>query len=176
MYVTPTPTTSTYINNPTPTFPLTTPTSTPVVNHDNLRGDLPHNRLTETIKVYARPTITHISHLHIPQMTSYDIMITGYSMNYTTSVYLSSNYNNIQSEYIDVYNDIRYPAISACEAQFKIISENELIITIPPVSGSCLIDVIIMNPAGYGSIQPTYDIDSNVWSEYNLQHGLINIK
>lgn len=170
--------------SPTPTPTLTsTPTPTPTLVYKttptptNLYVDtpvLPHNELTETMVVYARPTITHVSNLSIKPGLSYAILITGFSMQYTTSVFLSSNNNTLDEQLYDSWPD--YRSINGAKTTYDIISENELIVNTPPLSSGTVIDIIISNPAGYGQIDPEYINKSTNWTDGNLQHQLITVE
>ena len=133
------------------------------------------NELTEVKCVYGRPTITTISHADILTGSRYAILLTGYSLNHTTNVYLSSNADMFPHESIDTHQDEKYPPISAHETTFDIVSENELIVNIPAVYKTGMIDVIVSNPAGYGKLNPTYIPISDNWTEDNLQPYIITV-
>lgn len=170
--ITPTPTPSV---TPTQTPPVPSPTPTATANvYVEPVSEMPHNQLTETVVIYARPTITHVSNLSLQPMTSYAILITGYSMQYTTSVFLSSNNNSLNEQ---IYNSWSgYNPIAGSKTTFEVISENELIINTPPLSSGTVIDVVIANPAGYGKIDPEYINKSANWTDGNLQHQLITVE
>jgi hypothetical protein len=133
------------------------------------------NELTETVKVYARPTVTFLSHNNIITGNKYTVLVTGYSLQYTTNVYLSSNADLFPHKLIDTHNDPEYPPISACETSFDIVTENELIVNIPAVFKPGMIDIVISNPAGYGKLTPVYTPTSNNWTEENLQPYIITV-
>ena len=145
----------------------------PVASED--RGDMYSNELTETVKVYGRPTVTFLSHNSITVGSKYAVLVTGYSLQYTTNVYLSSNTDMFEHKLIDSHNDDEYPPISACETTFDTVSENEIIVNIPPVYKTGMIDIIISNPAGYGKLTPVYTPTSINWSEENLQPYIITV-
>lgn len=166
----PTPTPTLTIT-PTPTVPI--PTSTPLPT--NVYVDtLPRNDLTETIVIHARPTITHVSNLSLQPGLPYAILITGYSMQYTTSVFLSSNNNSLNEQPHADWPD--YSSFHGTKTTHEIISENELIVNTPPLSSGTVIDVIIANTAGYGKINPEYINKSINWTDGNLQHQLITVE
>ena len=173
--VTPTPTPSSGAI-PTPT-PSVTPTVTPTpTNSETLADvvDVIRNDLTELVQVRGKPTITHIGREEIPTNTECDILLTGYSLHYTTSVHLSSNEPNISYDLIDKYDDPEFPAFRGIPISFTILSENELQISVPAMSAECDIDIIISNIAGYGTLGPQYG-NNQEWTDYNLQHTLIHV-
>ena len=170
--ISPTPT-PTLTVTPTPTIHIPTPTPSPTNVYVDA-SSLPHNELTETIIVHARPTITHVSNLSIKPNLSYAILITGFSMQYTTSVFLSSNNNTLDEQMYDLWSG--YSAIHATKTTYEVISENELIVNTPPLSSGTIIDVIVANPAGYGQIDPEYVNKSTNWTDDNLQHQLITVE
>lgn len=133
------------------------------------------NMLTETKCVYGRPTITTLSHNEILTGSRYAVLLTGYSFDHTTNAYLSSNTDLFPHTYVDSHQDEQYPPISAFETTFDIVSENELIINIPAVYKTGMIDIIVSNPAGYGKLNPTYVPVSTNWSEENLQPYIITV-
>ena len=139
------------------------------------RGDMYSNALTETVKVYGRPTITFLSHNNIMMGSKYAVLVTGYSLQYTTNVYLSSNADMFEHKLINTHDDDEYPPISACETSFDTVSENEIIINIPAVYKTGMIDIIISNPAGYGKLTPVYESISDNWTEENLQPYIITV-
>lgn len=158
----------------TPTTPVVTPTPTGTNVYVEPISQMPRNQLTETVVVYARPTITHISNLSLQPMTSYAVLVTGYSMQYTTSVFLSSNNNSLNEQ---PYNSwAGYDPIHGAKTTFEIVSENELIVTTPPLSSGTVLDIIIANPAGYGNIDPSYINKSVNWTDGNLQHQFITVE
>ena len=164
--------------------PTPTPTPTPTVltsdEYDDLiaaqTGSMLSNELTETAIVRARPTVTHLSHNYITTGSKYSILITGYSLNYTTNVYLSSNVDMFPHTYIQTHTDTDFPPISAVETTYTIVSENELVVNIPAVDKTGMIDIIISNPAGYGKLTPTYIPISSNWTEDNLQPYIITVE
>ena len=105
----------------------------------------------------------------------YAVLVTGYSLQYTTNVYLSSNVDIFDHKLIDTHNDDEYPPISACETTFDIVSENEIIVNIPAVYNTGMIDIIISNPAGYGKLTPVYEPISTAWTDDNLQPYIITV-
>lgn len=133
------------------------------------------NELTETVVVYGRPTVTFLSHNNITTGSKYAVLVTGYSLQYTTNVYLSSNADLFEQETISTHDDPEYPPISAHETDFDIITENELIVNIPAVYSPGMIDIVISNPAGYGKLTPVYTSTSNNWTEENLQPYIITV-
>ena len=185
---TPTPTPSlsalSGIPTPTPSAPIPTPTPTPTVftsdEYDALidaqTGKMLTNELTETTTVRAQPTVTHLSHNYIMTGSKYSVLVTGYSLNYTTNVYLSSNVDMFPHTYIQTHDDAEYPPISAAETTYTVVSENELIVNIPAVDKTGMIDIIVSNPAGYGKLTPTYIPISSNWTEDNLQPYIITVE
>lgn len=170
-YPTPTPS-LTITPTPTPTLTLTPTTSVDVI--DIYVAPLSHNELTETVVVYARPTITHVTPSVVSPDDVYRVLLTGYSMQYTTSVFLSSG---TQSMGESVYNSwVGYSPISGVKIDYEVISENEIIVTIPVIGVETDVDIIIANTAGYGKLTPTYDNVSAKWSSENLQHQLISVR
>ena len=159
---------------PPPVTPTENSSAEPIVNEEEYVG-LYSNQLTETKCVYGRPTITTISHIDILTGSRYAVLLTGYSLDHTTNVYLSSNVDMFPQQHIDTHEDIDYPPISAHETTFDIISENELIVNIPAVYSTGMIDIIISNPAGYGKLNPTYIPISSNWTEDNLQPYIITV-
>ena len=171
--ITPTPTPT---PTPSPSIPVTTPPVQIFAPTIQDSGDgMYSNDLTETVVVYGRPTITFLSHNNILMGSKYAVLVTGYSMQYTTNTYLSSNVDMFEHKLIDTHNDSEYPPISACETSFDIISENEIIVNIPAVSKTGMIDIIISNPAGYGKLTPVYEPISTAWTEENLQPYVITV-
>lgn len=155
--------------------PSVTPSVTPSIPIKDVGLTHTHNALTETKVVRGRPTINHVSHLNLKSEYSYTILLTGYSLNYTTSVYLSCNNDAYEMKYYDEYNTTEFPPFSGKEISYTNISENELIVTIPASPKSTLIDIIVANPAGYGKLTPEYDPISTKWVEDNIQHSMIDI-
>ena len=164
---TPTPSPSTTIPSPTPT-----PTPTPTPSYE--RG-LYQNELTETNNVYAWPTVNYVSHIDLDSNTGYNVLITGYSMIYTTNVFLSCNNDALDMTTITPVNDKQFASFQGVEIEFSIVSDNEIIITIPPISKACELDVIIHNPAGYGKLTPKYKLSNTEWTVDNIQHSTIEI-
>lgn len=174
------------IPTPTPstTPPVPTPTPSPTIMTDSeyttlvqaQSGGFATNELTETTVVRGRPTITHLSHNYIQPNSKYSVLVTGYSLNHTTNVYLSSNTDLFEHKYIQTHTDAAYPPISAYETTFTIVSENELIVNIPAVEKTGMIDVILTNPAGYGKLTPTYIPISSNWNDDNLQPYIITVE
>jgi hypothetical protein len=153
---------------PTPTPTLTLDVSSSGLNHT-------HNDLTENTIVRAIPTVTHVSQLKLRTGFEYNVLLTGYSMNYTTSAYLSCNNSAYVMTDITPANSDQYDNFLGHEIQFDIISENQIIITIPSTDVQTTIDIILMNPAGYGKLTPTYNPVSTEWTDHNLQHSTISI-
>lgn len=133
------------------------------------------NELTETVIVYGRPTVTFLSHNTIITGSKYAVLVTGYSLNHTTNVYLSSNADLFPQQLINTHNDAEYPPISAHETSFDVVTENELIVNIPAVYRPGMIDIVISNPAGYGKLTPLYEPTSDNWTEENLQPYIITV-
>lgn len=151
--------------------PTVTPSSTPIpVGLNNT-----HNALTEVCTVFARATINHVSHLNLKTSTDYTILLTGYSLNYTTSVYISCNNDAYDMQLHDLYDSTEYPPFSGVPVDYTVISENELIVNIPSSEINTTIDIIVANPAGYGKLTPEYEPVSTEWLEHNLQHSTIDI-
>lgn len=166
MSVTPTPTPST---TPAPT---PTPTPTPSVSHaSGLKYT--HNELTEYVVVKGVPTINYVSHLNIKPDDSYNILLTGYSLNYTTSVYLSCNNDSYPMSEVQSPNPAQFTNFMGYKIDYSVVSENELIISIPASQVESIIDIIVVTPAGYGKLNPTYQPVSTEWVHDNLQHSTI---
>tara|TARA_B110000305_G_scaffold214589_1_gene251431 strand:- start:70 stop:912 length:843 start_codon:yes stop_codon:yes gene_type:complete len=169
---------STYTTS-TPTITVTpTVTMTPTVTLNDsdtyilsATSVMPHNELTESVVIFARPTITHISHNTIKSQLPYNVLITGYSMQYTNSVFLSSSADLSGSRLYDDWVD--YEPLYGFKINFEILSENEIIVSIPAVNEICELDIIISNTAGYGKLSPGYINKSTEWTEFNLQPTLI---
>ncbi len=167
---------ATPIPSSTPNIPVPTPSAqifVPVAENDT--DSMYSNDLTETVVVYGRPTITFLSHNNIMMGSKYAVLVTGYSLQYTTNVYLSSNVDMFEHKLIDTHDDSEYPPISACETAFDIINENEIIVNIPAVYKTGMIDIIISNPAGYGKLSPVYEPVSTAWTDENLQPYVITV-
>lgn len=155
--------------------PAITPSVTPSATLPDVGLNNTHNALTEVKKVFGRPTINYVSHLNLKSHTDYSILLTGYSLNYTTNVYLSCNDDAYDMTLYDAYDTTEYPPFSGKEINFTNISENELVVMIPKSSKPTTIDIIVANPAGYGKLSPEYEPISTEWMEYNIQHSTIDI-
>lgn len=165
--------------SPTPSFtpsptPLPTPTPTPTISMDVGLNNT-HNELTEYVIVKGIPTVNYVSHLTLKTDTEYSVLLTGYSMNYTTNVYLSCNNDAYPLTSITPPNSKQFDNFMGMKIEFDVVSENELIIRIPKASKPTILDVVITNPAGYGKLTPTYEPISTEWLEHNLQHSTISI-
>lgn len=155
--------------------PSITPSVTPSATIPYVGLNHTHNKYTETCKVFARATVNHVSHLNLKTGKDYAVLLTGYSLNYTTAVYLSSNNDAYDMEFHDPVQSSEYPPFSGMKINFSNISENELIVSIPKSNIPTTLDLIIVNPAGYGKLTPEYQPISTEWLEYNLQHSDIDI-
>lgn len=162
---------------PTPTpssTPAPTPTPTPTPSVSYTGGlDHTHNVLTEYVVVKGVPTINYVSHLNIKSGDDYNILLTGYSLNYTTSVYLSCNNDAYPLSEITSPNPSQFTNFMGYKIDHSVVSENELIITIPKSNKDSILDVIVVTPAGYGKLSPTYEPVSTSWVHDNLQHSTI---
>lgn len=170
---------------PTPTpgpptaTPVVTPTPTPTPILDNT-SILYRNIHTELIWVKAKPTITYVNPVAINKAGGSTI-ISGLSMQYTEKVYARGvpwMFHN-PLEMIDMFGDkpsmsADFPGFNGLELEFSIIDENHISVTIPELKTVGLLDIVILNRAGYGSLDPVYyTIES--WTDYNLQNKYIAI-
>ena len=157
--------------SPTP-VPSLTPTPTPSVSYTSGLNHT-HNELTEHVIVKGVPTINYVSNLNIKPDVPYNILLTGYSLNYTTSVYLSCNNDAYTMSDVQSPNPSQFPSFRGFKIDYSIVSENELIISIPVGRSDAIIDIVVVTPAGYGSLNPTYQPVSTSWVHDNLQHSTI---
>lgn len=174
--VTPTPT-------PTPEPTIITPTPTPVIHiTPSVPSGIIRNDMTEHVWVKGKPTISYIKPVDIPVNTSRKITVHGLSLQYTTKVYLSAGVGVLgqPGDTIDIFSDIPslsadFPGFTGIPVEFTIHSDNIVDIHLPLLIGTGSADLIILNPAGYDRLNPTYD-GIEKWTDYNLQNRVITIE
>lgn len=174
--ITPTPTP--VIGGPTPT-PVAAPEPTPTPSLP--AGEILYrNDHTELIWVKAKPTITYIDPWSVTTSGG-RVRISGLSMHYTEHVYIRGVPWMFSSslEFVDMFGDIPsmrddYPGFDGLRVPFKVIDENYIDVDLPEFASTGLLDVVIINRGGYGTITPAY-YTSDQWTDYNLQNRFIAI-
>lgn len=102
----------------------------------------------------AAPFITHVTHAEADSTAE----IIGYNFYPTTNVYISgAHVNTLSSEDVTLYPDranlnTLYPSFSGVPVNYTITNDNKLVINLPIVSKTEVIDIIITNPGGYDTI------------------------
>ena len=127
----------------------------------------------ETISLSAYPAITNLWHNYQSNLqpvytnlslngaltANNNFIIYGYNFDYTTAIALSSNnntlYNNLTS-----FSTARMSTVSGFKlSSYEILSQNILSVTIPYTLNTGLVDVMIINPAGYASTSSISGVD-----------------
>ena len=127
----------------------------------------------ETVSLSAYPTISNLWHNYQSNLqpvynnlslngtltASNNFIIYGSNFNYTTAVALSSNnttlYNNLTT-----FSTARMGSLSGFKINsYEILSDNILSVSLPYTLNTGLIDVVILNPAGYTSTAAISGID-----------------
>jgi hypothetical protein len=130
----------------------------------------------ETVSLSAYPIITNLWHnyqSHIQPIynnlslngaltADNNFVIYGSNFDYTTAIAISSNnktlYNNLTS-----FSTARMGTLSGFKiSSYEILSDNILSVNIPYTLNSGLIDVVIINPAGYASTASISGVDLRV--------------
>ncbi len=168
------------------TIPITPPPTPFPVPYDEIPPfNPPHgiirHELTERVWVKAAPTITHVDRNKIKiNQTPKKITISGYSMNHTQHVFLSgSEFITNNQQHVDMFSHIPslsadFPSFYGTPIDFVITNENKIEVYIPALNGTGTIDIILVNRAGYSSMNPPYVFSQ--WTDYNLQNYLISIE
>ena len=127
----------------------------------------------ETVSLSAYPAITNLWHNYQSNLqpvytnlslngaltANNNFIIYGYNFDYTTAIALSSNnntlYNNLTS-----FSTARMSTVSGFKlSSYEILSQNILSVTIPYTLNTGLVDVMIINPAGYASTSSISGVD-----------------
>jgi hypothetical protein len=127
----------------------------------------------ETVSLSAYPTITNLWHNYQSNLQpvytnlslngaltgSNNFVIYGYNFDYTTAIALSSNnktlYNSLTS-----FSTARMGTVSGFKlSSYEILSQNILSVTLPYTINTGLVDVMIINPAGYASTSSISGVD-----------------
>ena len=103
-------------------------------------------------------------------------------MNYTDKIYLSGGEDVIGKPLsgVDIFSSIPslsadFPGFEGIPVDFILRGENIIDVYIPSLVASGVVDLIILNTAGYDRLNPTYSgIDK--WTDYNLQNRMITIE
>ena len=139
------------------------------------------HELTEHMWVRAKPTISHVTPTTARVGAARDVKISGLSLQHTTSVYVSGSENTIGMALssVDMFSHIpslsaEFPGFSGIPVTYVIQSDNTMTVTLPSTVDSGVLDVIILNKAGYDQMKPTYQ-NYTQWSDYNLQNKIITI-
>lgn len=184
--ITPTPTPS---STPHPTLTITpepTPVPTPYpvvipVERYAPPAGIIRNELTEHVWIKAKPTVSYSDPVRIhSQHTPKKITVHGLSMNYTEQVFLSGSTGMLDDTMqVDMFSHIPslsadYPGFTGQSINYIVKNENVLDVYIPSLVASGMLDIIIVNRAGYGSLSPTYA--TTQWTDYNLQNRLIYVE
>ena len=178
---TPSPTVSptvTIVPSPTP-IPTPYPIVIPAERYAPPAGIIRHE-LTEHVWIKARATVTYSETTRIKtQFTPRKVTVHGYSLDRTDHVFLSGGPGMLNDEMqVDIFSQIPslsadFPGFTGQQVNFIIKNENVLDVYIPPIVASGVLDIIIMNRAGYGKLSPTYA--RTQWTDYNLQNKLIYV-
>ena len=155
--------------NSSPTFNFNQPISS--LDYSSFFNDLSSVVDVETLRLSAIPNITNIyynttgSQLETNQprtinrsvsgLNLYNYNILGENFNKTEFVMLSSNNETLTNNFTAI--DTTYTGAASGfllpSSNFTILSDNVMNITIPALSGDGKFDIIIKNPAGWGSTQ-----------------------
>jgi hypothetical protein len=173
---------------PTPTItPVPTPSPTPVIHLPITDTFSPppgiiRNELTERVWVKAKPTISYSDKLNVYPGKQNTITLYGLSFNYTSMVYLSGSSisNHPDNISVDIFSGIPslsadFPGFFGMPITYYIIDENIVTVNIPEAVAPGEVDIIILNAAGYESMNPVYT-GINSWTDYNLQNRIITIE
>lgn len=114
---------------------------------------------TETLTISGMPLIVSVYPHNILTDTEYGITVYGNFLRGISAAYLSSGtvYPAGSSTLVDVFSGFPTlstdnPAFSGFQVDFVINSENSVTITVPPALSAGTIDVIFINPVGYGKL------------------------
>ena len=155
--------------NSSPTFNFNQPISS--LDYSSFFNDLSSVVDVETLRLSAIPNITNIyynttgSQLEtrnprtinrsVSDLNLYNYNILGENFNKTEFVMLSSNNETLTNNFTAI--DTTYTGAASGfllpSSNFTILSDNVMNITIPALSGDGKFDIIIKNPAGWGSTQ-----------------------
>ena len=162
---------------PTPTPILTIPVDIYAAPPGIVRNDL-----TELVWVRAKPTISYSDPAVIYNTYSRSITLYGLSFKYTDMIYLSGSDTLTHTDNIsvDIFSDIPslsadFPGFHGIPLTYNILSDNIINVTIPDSVAPGEVDIIILNTAGYESMNPVYTGISS-WTDYNLQNRIITIE
>ena len=112
----------------------------------------------------------HVTHITTNEQTC-DVL--GYNFNSTTNVYLSSTQlNELSGVTVDPHGTreiaTHYPSITATPVDYQIINDNRITVFLPHVQQSQHADLVILNPAGYGTGSKSSDHGQLVSLKYVL--------
>lgn len=106
--------------------------------------------------IVGRPTLTFLEpYTIVYQNFVPEINVYGKMFAYTNSVFVSSANTfaaslSTQNPFVSTSLSATYPSFSGIPVEFEIISDNLITFTLPTIVGAGKVDVIIVNPAGYG--------------------------
>lgn len=127
----------------------------------------------DTISLSAYPTITNIWHNYQSNLqpiysnltlngaltANNNFIIYGSNFDYTTSVALSSNNRTLYSN-LTTFNTAKMGSLSGFNfSSYEILSDNILSVSIPYTLNTGIVDVVIVNPAGYVSTSSISGVD-----------------
>ena len=130
----------------------------------------------ETISLSAYPTISNLWHNYQSNLqpvynnlslngtltADNNFIIYGSNFNYTTAVALSSNNTTLYSN-LTTFSTAKMGSLSGFKINsYEILSDNILSVSIPYTLNTGLVDVVILNPAGYTSTASISGVDLRV--------------
>lgn len=111
---------------------------------------------TDSRGIVGRPTLTFLEpYTIVYQNFVPEVNLFGKMFAYTNNVYVSANgvfsvAMSAQNPFANTSLSATYPSFNGIPVEFEIVSENLITFTLPTISSTGRVDVIVVNPAGYG--------------------------